>query len=364
LKAKVAELAAFGEPLQIKEYDLPPPDAGEVLVRITASGVCGSDAHIWAGEDPRIALPLTLGHEGVGDVVETGGEVRDVSGAPLLPGDPVAWDRGTVCGVCPFCTRRDQEYLCPDRLTYGITRDGCFASHILLDASTKLIKLSGRVDPASLCAAMCSGATAAHAVGECRHVEGEVVVVQGPGPLGLFASALLAERGAAEVVVIGTGDDRDRLALASGFGATHAFCTDDSTPEERRERIWALGDGCGPRVVVNAACSAASVEEGIALTARGGEFALPGAAVPVREVCLRPYEDVVLRNIHITGVWVSGTSHLRVAVDLVEGGRYPFEKLLTHRFGLEQATDALRAVAARQAIKAVIIPEGEKVRGG
>ncbi|MHC4251588.1 MAG: alcohol dehydrogenase catalytic domain-containing protein, partial [Planctomycetota bacterium] len=111
--AKAMVLEEFNAPLVEREIEVPALSAGEVLVRITASGVCGSDVHMHKGQDPRTPIPMILGHESVGVVEETSGEVAAVDGTVVTKGMQVAWDRGVYCGRCPYCTVKRQQYLCP-----------------------------------------------------------------------------------------------------------------------------------------------------------------------------------------------------------------------------------------------------------
>ena len=134
-------LKAFNTALQVEEFPLPELKPGEVLVRITAAGVCGSDVHMLRGHDPRTPLPIILGHEAVGVVAGTGGRRHDINGDEVQPGDLIGWDRGVVCDDCFFCAVRKQPYLCPNRRVYGISISskepphlkGGYATHIVLD---------------------------------------------------------------------------------------------------------------------------------------------------------------------------------------------------------------------------------------
>lgn len=352
----VALLREFDQPLSIEEREAPELREGEVLVRLTASGICGSDLHIWRGRDPRIQPPLVLGHEGVGEIEAIQGEKRDILGRPLKPGDAVIWDRGVTCGQCYFCAVKKQPALCPNRRVYGISQDGCFASHLSLLPDTKILKLEGKFDPALLAPAACSGATVAHAIELCQIAPGDSIVVQGPGPLGIFAVAFAHQQGAKQIMVFGTERSRRRLELCQEFGADQLITTDDTTPQDRIESVRSQTEGRGADAVIDCSGSVSATVEGIRMTAPGGIYALPGVAAPLGQVPLRIYEDVARKNLRIQGVWVSDTSHLYQAVQLVLSGRYPFEKLITHRLPLTEATQALELLESRRAIKAVLIP--------
>ena len=361
---KAMVLEQFNKPLVETEYPLPKLGQGEMLVKLEASGVCGSDVHMWRGKDPRTPLPLILGHEGVGRVVEVGQTRTDIYGQPLRPDDLVIWDRGVTCNSCYYCAVKKEPSLCVNRKVYGINvscKDaphfrGCYAEYLVLFEGTKVLKIPDDVAPEVLVAASCSGATSAHTHQLCGITEGDSVVIQGPGPVGLFALAFALDSGAATTIVIGVQGDEMRLKLAEDFGATHTLNVSDTTEEERRGFVMAHTGGHGADVVIDTTGSPKALAEGMRLTAKGGTYALPGVAVPIGQVPISFYEDVALKNLRIQGVWVSDTQHLYQAVKLVLSGRYPFDKLVTHKFDLEEATLAMETMERKEAIKAVLRP--------
>ncbi|MBC7287924.1 MAG: alcohol dehydrogenase catalytic domain-containing protein [Armatimonadetes bacterium] len=363
--ATVMVAQSFGAPLVPQRVPLPAPERGAALVRIAAAGVCGSDLDILDGRDPRISLPLVPGHEGVGWIVETGGPCRDIFGESLTPGDLIVWNRGISCGRCYECAVMRQPALCPNRRVYGINipaseppgLNGCYGSHIYLRPGTHLIKLPGDADAASVAPATCSGATAAHAVEQAEMSAGDVVVVIGPGPLGLFAAALAWEHGAGQVIVEGTRRSAARLALAEAFGCT-TINVNETAPEQRVELVRELSHGRGANVVIDAAGTPDSIREAMMLVARGGTIVLPGVATPIGEVGIRFYEDVAAKNVTLRGTWVSDTGHLWKAVQVALSRRYGLERMVT-RFPLAEANAALEALRRREVVKAVLIQERE-----
>lgn len=371
MRRRIAVLTEFNSPLEIREEEIAPLAEGEVLVELAASGVCGSDVHMWKGKDPRTPLPLVLGHEGVGTVVDVGAGKDDIFGNTICEGDLIIWDRGVTCNRCAFCAVLKEPSLCPYREVYGIVRNGSYATHVTLLPATKVLKLADglteglladdeeMMDPAILVAAACSGATAAHTVELLPIRPGDVVVIQGPGPLGLFCLAFAFAKGATTAVVIGTHADASRLKLAMEFGDVLTYELDKESADKRKDEVLNLTHGMGASAVIDCTGTPASFNEGLRLTAPGGTYAIPGIATPVGEVPVSVYEDVARKNVRIQGVWVSDTSHLYQAVQLVLDGRFPLDKLVTHRFPLDKVMDGLKAVDSKEAIKAVLLPGEE-----
>ncbi|MHB0869562.1 MAG: zinc-binding dehydrogenase [Chloroflexota bacterium] len=360
--AKAAVVTAFNEPLVLKEVPIPTLRPGELLVRILAAGVCGSDVHMWHGQDPRTPLPITLGHEGVGQVVEVAGPRATVDGEPLKPGDVVIWNRGVVCGHCYWCTVARTPAICPNRWAYGIHRsfdagahlNGCYADHLLLHPDTDILLAPKDIAPETLVAASCSGATTAHAFDLCPCHPGDTVLVQGVGPLGAFAVAFARAGGAQEIIVV--GGTESRLALCKTLGATTLIDRNATSTEERKAVIMELTNGRGVDLAIEAAGSVEAFQEGPSLIRTGGAYAVAGIAEPRGMVPFEVFRDLARKNLRLQGVWVSDTHHLRRSISLVKQNPQGFAALVTHRFSLGDATAALETVDRRQAMKAVILP--------
>ncbi|MHB1318895.1 MAG: zinc-binding dehydrogenase [Anaerolineae bacterium] len=362
MNALAAVLTQFNEPLELAEIPIPALTTGQVLVEITAAGVCGSDVHMWRGQDPRTPRPIILGHEGVGRVAEAKGPRHDIYGQPVSAGDLVSWERGVACGHCYYCAVLHQPSLCAERWAYGIHRsslvppylNGCYASHVVLDARTDIIPLKDTDDPALMVAACCSGATAAHTF-DLVHVEtGDTVVVFGPGPVGVFSVALARAAGAEHVAMI--GGSAGRLALGHEAGATTILDRHATSIEERRQTILDLTQGRGADLVIEASGAISAATEGLDLLRRGGTLALVGFGTPVGEMTVAPFEQIVRKNVRVQGVWVSDIRHALRAVSVIRRDPRAFAGLVTHRFPLQEATEAIVAVESRKALKAVLVP--------
>jgi threonine dehydrogenase-like Zn-dependent dehydrogenase len=361
-KIEAAVLEEFGKPLEIRAFERPKLREGEILARITASGVCGSDVHMWKGLDARVILPLILGHEGVGIIDEIKGKKLDVFGRSLTEGDAIIWDRGVVCGMCPYCAVHKTPSLCVNRWTYGISKpcneppylNGCYSEAIVLHERTKVIRLEGSIDPVALAPASCSGATSAHSFELHPPKLGETVLIFGPGPLGIFHVAFSKEYGASNIIVI--GGTRERLEMCKKFGATHVINRNEMPPEERKSMILELTEGRGADVAYECSGSVSAFMEGLSHLRMGGTIVVPGFGVPSGSAMVDCFHHITRKNVKIQGVWVSDTEHLYRALRLVQSKKYPFRELVTHTRPLEEATDALRLVEERRAVKVVLKP--------
>ncbi|MBN1293091.1 MAG: zinc-binding dehydrogenase [Candidatus Latescibacteria bacterium] len=361
MKSKAMVLEAFRESLSLIEVEIPPLEEGQILVKLQASGVCGSDVHMWNGEDPRVPLPIILGHEGVGTVVDLKGVKRTVDGDPINPGDNIIWNRGVTCGKCYYCTVLKEPSLCENRRVYGINiplnekpyLNGCYAEHIILRTGTDIFTAPENINPSILVSSSCSGATCAHAFDMLtEHLTGKTVVVQGPGPLGVWAVVFARSLGAFQVFVI--GGSTERLELCKDFGATNILNRHETTPGERKSAVLSVTHGRGADLVIEAVGAHGAVEEGIGLLRKGGTYLSTGYAQPAGLESIDFYRDVVFRNIRIQGVWVNDTSHLKQAINLIQQNPTLFEKLITQKFSLEETNEALIAMKEKKVVKAVL----------
>ncbi len=148
----------------------------------------------------------------------------------------------------------------------------------------------------------------------------------------------------------------DNLKLLIGLPLTETIVVDETTEEERLDRIRELTHGRGADVVVECTGSAAVIPEGLKMCAPLGIYATAGVATPAGEIPVRIYEDVVRKNVRLQGVWVSDVSHLLQAIGLIEGLRFPFDRLVDDTGYLDDATGALERMRDKKCIKSVLLP--------
>lgn len=362
MKSKAMILKEFNQPLQLSEIDIPELKKGEILIKMKAAGVCGSDVHMWRGHDPRTPKPLILGHEGVGEIIEMKGKRRAVTGQELKVGDLVLWNRGISCGECYHCQVLKEPSFCERRKVYGINKscreapylNGCYSEYIILVPSTDLFVIEDEIRPEILVSASCSGATMAHAFDMAQLQVGDIVLIQGPGPLGIYAVAFAKAQGASSIIVI--GGSQSRLNQCKRFGADLILNRRETSIHERREIIYKHTKGLGVDIGIEAAGAKGVVEEGIKLVRVGGTYLTTGYSQPAGYEQIDFFREIVRKNLKIQGVWVSDTSHTLKAMKLVLGNKELFSQMITHTYSLDQANEALKVMENREALKAVLLP--------
>lgn len=362
---KAAILEGFHEPLRLCEYPLPHSlEPGATLIRTEMAGICGTDVHLWQGELP-IKLPVILGHETVGRVDRQGGEeMLDWTGQALVAGDRVTWNSATSCGECYYCREKGQPTRCAQRRAYGIGYQssdsphflGGYAEYHFLRPGTTLFKLPEELPTESVIGAGCALITAIHGVERTGIEAGDTVVVQGAGPVGIAALAVAKDAGAAKVIVIGA--PAHRLEMAKRFGADVALSLDElDKAESRIDAIRDMTGGYGADVVLECVGRPQAVVEGMEMCRDGGKYLVLGHYCDAGPIEFNPHV-ITRKQLQVFGSWSSEPRHLKRAIDFLAANRerFPFHEMVTHRFSLEDANEALNTTADWQSAKSVIVP--------
>lgn len=362
LRRKTALAAIFhgpGQPLEFCEFPLPVLQAGEVLVEISCSTICGSDLHTIHGARP-VAGPTVLGHEIIGRIAEladSGSAPADVSGNRLAIGDRVTWSVAASCGTCYFC-RQTLPQKCEQLFKYGHETtarsplSGGFAEFCHLVSGTAIVKVPDALSDHVACPANCATATVAGAVriaGGCR---AKSVLIQGAGMLGLTAAAMAATQGAAAIVV--TDLSEQRLAKARDFGATHTVQIGNE-PSALPETIRPVTGGRGVDLVFEMSGAAAAVEQSVELLRIGGQLLLVGSVFPTRAARLVP-EQIVRKLLRIDGVHNYAPTDLTAAIEFLTNAskRYPFESLVGAEIKLRDLNEYIARSGGADQIRAAV----------
>jgi alcohol dehydrogenase, propanol-preferring len=303
MKAAVAH--AFREPLTIEELPIPTPGAGQVLVRVVASGVCHTDLHAADGDWPvKPALPFIPGHEGVGYVAACGAGVTS-----LKEGDRVGvpWLH-SACGICDYCLT-GWETLCPKQQNTGYSVNGGYAEYVLAPAAYVGL-LPDRLGFTEAAPILCAGVTTYKGLKETEARPGEWVVISGVGGLGHVAIQYARAMGL-HVAAVDVADDK--LALARALGAEIAVNALSVDPASELHRL--IGGAHG---VLITAVSPTAFQQGIGMLRRGGTCALVG--LPPGDFPA-PIFDVVLKRLTIRGSIVGTRKDLQEALQFAAEGK-------------------------------------------
>jgi len=300
--------------------DVPEPTVGatDVLVRVRATGICGTDLHI-AAWDPwaqkAVRAPLTVGHEFCGDVVEVGASVTDVK-----VGDFVSGEGHLVCGRCRNC-RAGRRHLCSNTVGIGVQRDGAFAELVAIPSGNCWVH-PAPVSP-DVAAIFDPFGNAVHTALTFPCL-GEDVLVTGAGPIGIMAAMVAAHAGARHVVI--TDLSPERLALAERLGVTKAVDVGRSTVRQAQAE---LGMKEGFDVGLEMSGSGQALREMIDNLTHGGRIAMLG--LPSAEIAI-DFSTVVLNMLTIKGIYGREMFETWYAMSVLLQGGLDISGVITHRF--------------------------------
>lgn len=312
------DLLEWGKPFEKQSKNLPTPIASEVLLKVTAAGLCHSDLHIKKGfmdlgergklrfADRGAKLPMTFGHEIAGEVVEVGGDVSAVK-----PGDSVLVFPWVGCGECLAC-QEDRESDCMNMQIIGLKKDGGFATHVLIEDEKFLINIEG-LDPANVVPHACSGITVFNAlekIGELR--SSEWLAILGAGGLGLNAVAIASAMGYENIVAVDIDDDK--LAATQEMGAREII---NSRNENALEQLQAITAG-KLHAVVDTFGSEETSQLAINTLAKAGRYLIVGQAGGDFKM---PIVWLPQRALTVRGSHVGNSPQLRKLIELARSGK-------------------------------------------
>jgi (R,R)-butanediol dehydrogenase / meso-butanediol dehydrogenase / diacetyl reductase len=322
------------------DVGMPSPEEGEVLIKVSHAGICGSDLSIYRGKHWRAKPPLIMGHEFSGSIAEVGS-----SEPGFRPGDPVVVEPLLPCGECYMC-QSGAYHACKNLKLIGIDVDGAFAEYVKAPAH-RVYKVPEAVSPAQA-ALVEPTAVAVHAVKRSRLKLGDKAVVLGAGPIGLLVAQVARVVTSRPVEVVEIGDWRLERARELGFDPIDAKVVDPQ--KEVLERT----EGRGADVLFDAAGAASTAMQQPMLTRIHGQVvmvAMPKEPLPVDLTAF------ALREIELIGVKVYDRSDYDAAISLVADRRVNVEALISHVLPLEQAQEGLElALQASEAMKVLIKP--------
>jgi L-iditol 2-dehydrogenase len=345
---KALLLSEYGR-FEMKDLPVPVPGSQEILVRVAACGICGSDVHGYDGSSGRRIPPIVMGHEAAGTVAALGSDVTN-----LTENERVTFDSTISCGVCVFCSRGEVN-LCNNREVLGVSCDdyrraGAFAEYVVVPS-----RIVYRLPPsisfpeAALLEAV---AVAVHAVSLAQIVPKSTALVIGAGTIGLLCLQALRVAGCSRIFIADI--DEGRLALAKALGATAALHSESELAKQVRH----LTNGEGADLVVEAVGKNETVGASIEAVRKGGTVVLVGNISP--EVTL-PLQKVVTRQIRLQGSCASSGEYPR-SIELMASGAISVKPLITAVAPLEEGPDWFKRLLAREpGLTKVVLTPGEAI---
>jgi L-iditol 2-dehydrogenase len=320
---KAVQLVEYGR-LELVDLPTPVPTDDEVLIRVRACGICGSDVHGMDGSTGRRVPPIVMGHEAAGEIIEAGSAAHSWN-----PGDRVTFDSTIYCGVCEYC-RRWQVNLCERRQVIGVScpeyrRQGAFAELIVVPQrvlhplpENLSFEAAAMAEPVSV---------ALHGVTRSGMQPADRVAVIGAGMIGLLIIQVLRAKGAAEIVVVDI--DAEKLKLAKELGATDTRSTTADL---------------GLDIAIEAVGISETVEMAIRSVRKGGAVALVGNISPQVNI---PLQAVVTRELSLYGCCASQGDYPE-SLDLIATRAVNVDPLISARISLEQTPEYFRRLYERE----------------
>jgi threonine 3-dehydrogenase len=335
-----------GPGLTLEAAAVPSIGTTDVLVRVTAASICGTDLHLHGWDrwsQGRIKPPVTLGHEFSGVVERTGDEVSSVKA-----GDVVSAEMHVSCGHCHQC-RLGEAHICQNLRIIGIDRDGAFARFVKIPASN-IWKLDPAI-PEQYGAILDPLGNAVHTV-LAGAIAGQTVLVTGCGPIGLMAIAVAKATGSS--TVFATETNAQRRAMAQKMGADVVI---DPSAENAVARILAETSGTGVDVLLEMSGNPTAIQQGFKSLRAGGRASLLG--IPTESVPLDLVNDVIFKGATVQGIygrrmyetWVQMTA-------LLKAGRLNLDALFGERLPLDKFEDAFKMLRGGLAGKILMYPDG------
>ncbi|WP_020007707.1 zinc-dependent alcohol dehydrogenase [Salinicoccus albus] len=354
MKAIIKNDRGFG--VKIEDVDTPELKQDEVLVKVSAASICGSDLHMYEGMDAYswVDTPVILGHEFTGEVVEVNN-----SGHEYLMNKRVVINPYIPCGECNNCQKGNtnlcdhgqgaMDKVAAKSLRYGFREDGGMAEYAAVYYKNVLELPDNITDEvAGMLEALGIGV---RGLERADILPGNTAVVIGPGPIGLSMVASLSNYGLDKLIVTGLRKDQKRLELALELGATDVVYADEQDPIEL---VRVLTNEEGVDNVFETSGFHQSLVDGVRMCSKGAELLLIGIAP---EDTTLSSNEIVRGEITVKGVYGVTEKTMKRTISMAASGKYPYNKLVSHMFKFEDAVEGFQAGLNKEAVKVILKPE-------
>jgi L-iditol 2-dehydrogenase len=330
---------------EIRDVPIPAIGSTDVLVRVEYIGICGSDIHMHHNNvSYPVDVPLILGHEFSGIIDKVGSEVEKFN-----VGDRVtAETHAEYCGKCIMC-RTNNYHLCKDRKGYGFDVDGAYTRYVKVpERILHYVPENVSLREAALTEPLC---VAYNVVVKNMTVNpGDIVVIIGPGPIGILASKMAQIAGASEIIVIGTTGDEKRLEKAKEYGATTVL---NSMKEDPLLLIKEKNEGYGADVVIDAAGPAATLKLAIeAVRPNGIINKVAWGPGPVNY----SLDKIIRKAVTLRGSFSHTWDIWEKSLQLLKSGQVNLSDIITHEFSIEEWEKGFKLIESKEGIKVLLKP--------
>ncbi len=330
--------------LTLGEKEIPVPGAGEVLVKVIATGICGTDFHIWSWDKwsaARIKPPIVFGHEFTGEVVDIGSEVHRIK-----KGDFVSAETHIVCNRCYECLT-GKKHVCKNVKILGVDVDGTFAEYVKIPEENAWLVPSNR--PKEISAIMEPLGNAVHTVMEVD-VRGKTVLITGCGPIGLMAIEVAHAVGASKIIATDTNDYR--LSIAKQLNVNYVF---NPLKDNIEKEILEITHGEGVDVLLEMSGAFAAIESGFKILRPGGEVSLLG--IPSDRVSIDFAEAIIFKGAVIHGIVGRRMYETWYTMEeLLSNNRINISPIITHKMKLDNIEEGMELIKAGKSGKIVLYP--------
>jgi threonine 3-dehydrogenase len=334
---------------ELREVKVPEIGPNDVLVKVRATSICGTDLHIYNWDDwarQRIRPPMTFGHEFCGHVAAFGSEVKSVK-----EGDFVSAEMHVACGHCLQC-RTGDAHICREVKIIGVDADGCFADYVKIPGSN-IWKIDPRI-PVDYASVLDPLGNAVHTV-LAGEIAAKTVAVLGCGPIGLFAISVARACGAAQIYAFEV--KQQRLELATRMGADVAL---NSSQVDPTARVLDATSGLGVDVVLEMSGHPDAIHQGLRMLRRGGRMTLLG--IPSRPVEIDLTNDIIFKGAVLQGINGRRMFHTWYQMQaLLMSGKLDLSPVITDRIPLADFRRGFDMLMSGNASKLVMYPNAEDV---
>lgn len=328
---------------QIQEYPLRKLRSGELLLKVHACGICGTDVHIYEGDagSATVDPPVILGHEFSGEVCETAPDVESIH-----VGDRVAVDPNIHCGKCSYC-RKGKIHLCQNLMAIGVTMDGGFAEYCVVPEKQAYqlpdnvsLEQGALAEPIACCL---------HGIDLAEIKTGDQVLIIGGGTIGLIMAQLVNNAGAAKIIVSEPMENKRNLALKLGADLVVNPFTDDL------QNFIHQHSGDGVDVVIECVGAKTTMEQAIRAARRGGVMMMFGLTSPDCQVAIHPF-DLFRRELTLKSSFINPFTQAH-AIELLSSGRLNVTDLIAELIPLEQLDQVFKNKESLHKGKIIVSPQ-------